>query len=194
MELQLLGEVEMKGFPCAMRRQAWQDSLRWMTHHGPYQTSAPNPKDKYPNKRWMERRQWFLSQSLLLLHCQLPGGSLRSDLHQRLQPLIDRYKTHAGQHLDTNTATVVDDKLEADLYEEILRGVGDSVVLGDMVAECRINAADATQQVERLAHQLELAKAEEQTWQTRLLAANGNPHYIHSEATTRDSTPGAWAS
>lgn len=136
----------------------------------------------------MVRRQWYLGQLLLLLHYLIPHSPERVMLEGRINPLVDLLRFHSGQHLEQNTETVVDDRAESSLYLETLHMAENARVLPDMEASCWKGAWDTTAHIEELEEQLSLAHRQRFRWRARILGAQLNPNYTHSEATTMETT------
>ena len=109
-------------------------------------------------------------------------------LEGRIDPLVDLLRLHSGQHLEQNTENVVDDSAESSLYLEALHMTGNARVLPDMEASCWKGAWDTTAHIEDLEQQLFLAHRQRSRWRARIMAAQINPNYTHSEATTMETT------
>ena len=141
----------------------------------------------------MARRQWYLGQLLLFLYCLIPNSPERLALEGRIRPLVDLLRFNSGQHLEQNTQTVIDDSPESSLYFETLQMAQNARVLPDMEASCRKAAWDTTAHIQDLEQQLTLAYRQRTRWQARVLAAQTNANYTHSEATTMDMTDDEFA-
>ena len=150
--------VELAPFPRHTRGQAWLDACRYMSHHDPHMPSRPVKRCRYPNKNWMMRRQWYLSQSLLLLRCSLQSSSEKTGLDCHLQNLINTFKEHAALSVHTTPLPVIDDTDEEEFYLDVLARVERATVVGELEADSRDSPWLRTTRVDRLERELAEAR------------------------------------
>lgn len=177
------------------KQQAWKTCLRRVMYAGPYFPALPLQGLRRPNGRLLQRRQWYLGQSLLLLFFIMPDTPQRSQYDLQLQELVDQFKLDAVGPVEDGRVFVDLDNKERSVYEEMCQVLEGAELARDAVVQARDCQWRLGRKIDKLQtemsdlqHRLNETRGAHRKWSHRLDRALVSEKYAHSDATTHDSS------
>lgn len=129
-------DIPAEGLPHDAREQVWVRCLERAIHWAPYCPTLHAPSTPSPtqssrrsiakgsidcNTRILQRRQWFIEQSLLLVFFLNHDTLERRTYSTALQDIVDQYKLDAGLVHQPNALAVKGDFNEEDFYAKLVK-------------------------------------------------------------------------